>query len=254
MTNIQLYCEPSDYVAVEAYAAHFTLRAVPRALWPDQAGEGSSWWLQYRDQRLRLCRGLDPKGVCVDPAEIRRRAVRSSELARACGLASGRNRSREGVYRLLDGTCGWAVDALTLAQLGAQVTMLERSPVVWALANDLLKTQAELEVTLHQAELSQWLAQQEPGRFDVIYLDPMFPARNKSAAPNKRLQYLAALVDAQSAPMASTLEDWLALCRRYARQRVVLKRRRNDPPLSQAPNWQIQGRSIRYDVYTPARQ
>ncbi len=253
MTNIDLFYEPSDRAAVEAYAAHFTLRAVPRAQWPDQAGDASSWWLQYRDRRLRLCRGVDAKGVCVEPAEIRRRAVRSSELARACGLASGRKRLTEGGYTLLDGTCGWAVDALTLAQLGAEVTMLERAPVVWALANDLLQTQAHLQVTLHQVELSQWLLQQQPGRFDVIYLDPMFPVRNKSAAPNKRLQYLAALVDATSVPVAQSLEDWLALCRRYARQRVVLKRRRNDPPLAQAPSWQIQGRSIRYDVYTPAQ-
>ncbi|MGI9327683.1 MAG: class I SAM-dependent methyltransferase [Pseudomonadales bacterium] len=253
MTNVELYCEPDDSAAVEAYAEHFTLRAVSRAQWPDLAGKETNWWLQYREQRLRLCRGADAKGVCVDPAEVRRRAVRSSELARACGLAGGRNGLRDRVCSLLDGTCGWGVDALTLAQLGAEVTMLEHSAVVWALANDLLQTQAALPVTLHHAELSQWLVQQEPGRFDVIYLDPMFPARNKTAAPNKRLQYLAALVAAAPLPMASTLDEWLALCRRHARARVVLKRRRNDPPLAQAPSWQIQGRSIRYDVYRPTQ-
>ncbi len=246
---IKLLFEANDAQAVAPYSTHFELCQRPAATWPDQTSVGShDWWLQYRDQRLRLCRGLDDRGVCVDPKMISRRAVRGSELARACGLAQGRGAA--GAVKILDGTCGWGIDGLSLARLGARVTLVEESPVVWALAHDLLRTQPGLDEELLQVEMRSWLAQREPGMFDVIYLDPMFPPRRKSAAPNKRIQYLAALLEAP-AVQGPAFEAWLALCRAHATQRVVLKRRRTDPPLGQAASWQIKGRSIRYDIFAP---
>lgn len=240
------------------YQPLFDLRLLPRTQWPDQQADHSPalqslWWLQYRDSRLRLAQGMDAKGVCVEPGQVRRRAVRGCELARACGLGSRRGGSTAAALQILDGTGGWAVDALTLGYLGAAVTVVERSLPVWALAHDLLLAQPMPNVDLQHADLWQWLAQrQAPApQFDVVYLDPMFPVRNKSAAPGKRLQYLAGLLDAEQAQTTPDIERWLLDAIPHARHRIVVKRRRTDPPLSVAPTWQIKGRTIRYDVYSP---
>ena len=80
--------------------------------------------------------------------------------------------------------------------------------------------------------------------FDVIYFDPMFPVRGKTALPGKRMQYLAGLLG-DDPPFTGSLVE---LGRRQARSRVVVKRRSKDPVIAR-PDWQITGRTVRYDVY-----
>lgn len=246
-----LYCLPADHELLSPCAQRLQLLALPRGQWPDRTDSGLQWWLQFERGRLYLLRAGDGEGVCVPVADIARRALRQSELAKACGLATGKRPS------ILDGTGGWGLDALCLARLGASVTIVEQLPPMWALIRDLLECAGVAGVDLHCADLSQWLPAQ-PGQFDVIYLDPMFAPRKKSAAPNKRLQYLAELVPALEPESVGTgtnndAEQWLRQCRGYARERIVLKRRRHDPPLTVSPAWQIKGRSVRYDVFDPNR-
>jgi 16S rRNA (guanine1516-N2)-methyltransferase len=93
-------------------------------------------------------------------------------------------------------------------------------------------------------ECGDGIARITEGTFDVIYLDPMFPLRSKSALPGKRLQYLHELVGETRDVDAALLER----ARRSATARVVLKRRRTDPVLA-APDWQIVEKSVRFDVY-----
>lgn len=258
--TLPLYCEHGDADAVQDYRRLLPIKLVPRAQWPDRSGADCPlWWLQFERGRLRLLRAGDSQGVCVSVEDVRRRAVRQSELARACGLGTG------AALRVLDGTGGWGVDALCLAQLGAEVTVLERLPPMWALLADLVDCAGLSNITLHCADLWDWLPEQRSSDFDVVYLDPMFAPRKKSAAPNKRLQYLAELVrtsdnaatsDANAVGDALApldIERWLQLCQPVARERIVIKRRRHDPPLTTAPTWQIKGRSVRYDVVDPSR-
>jgi 16S rRNA (guanine1516-N2)-methyltransferase len=84
--------------------------------------------------------------------------------------------------------------------------------------------------------------------YDVVYLDPMFPGRSKRALPGKRLQVLAALAVADPRPLSLWLEAAVAA----ARHRVVLKRRSKDPLVAR-PDWQIRGRTVRFDVYRGER-
>ena len=80
--------------------------------------------------------------------------------------------------------------------------------------------------------------------YDVIYFDPMFPPRRKSALPGKRMQYLGELLGEGEAFDTGLIPKAL----QRARSRVVLKRRLKDP-VTLRPDWTLRGRSIRYDVY-----
>lgn len=83
-------------------------------------------------------------------------------------------------------------------------------------------------------------------RYDVVYLDPMFPPRNKTALPARPLQVLREIVG-EDAPDASEL---LALARRSALGRVVMKQRAHAPAVGE-PDWRVAGRTVRFDVYRP---
>ena len=176
-------------------------------------------------------------------------------LARAVGLRGG---ARPDV---LDATAGLGRDGFELAGLGCRVTLVERVPAVHALLADALaraapsepETCARIRLLCRDAlSLLAELAAGDPAaRPGVVYLDPMHPPRDKTALVRKEMRLLRRLVGADGDANAL-----LAAARRAARERVVVKRPARAAPLAGSPpDWQLGGRTTRYDVYriTPDR-
>lgn len=188
-------------------------------------------------------------------------------LARAAGLSSGFKPV------VADLTAGMGRDGFVLASLGARVLWLERHPVVAALLADGLDRlraaaesvrqlprnddQQQRELVDIAARLScceqdglDWL--EDPGRRDtpdVIYLDPMFPARDKSAAVKKEMAAFHELVGSDD-------DAWKLLDAglKVARYRVVVKRARRAPFLGELkPSFSLEGKTTRFDVYSLAK-
>ena len=181
---------------------------------------------------------------------------RGQPLARAVGLKHGANPS------VVDATAGLGRDAYVLANLGAPVTMIERSPILAALLEDGLKRLAaepelsemtERQLHLVHANAIDWLlqqAKQSDNRPDVVYMDPMYPHRSKSALVKKEMRALRALVgdDEDSAQL-------LHAARQCALKRVVVKRPKGAPVISDGnnaslPSGNVQSKNTRYDIYT----
>jgi 16S rRNA (guanine1516-N2)-methyltransferase len=175
-------------------------------------------------------------------------------IAKAVGV-------RGGVYpRVLDATAGLGGDGFVLASLGCQVTLLERVAAVRALLDDGL-AQARRYALAQDADLLQVLERlslvetdaaaylpklTEANRPDVVYLDPMFPVRSKSALVKKEMRVFHSLVGQDT-----DADGLLAAALSCARYRVVVKRPRLAPPLAgAAPNHVLEGKSNRYDLYT----
>ena len=155
--------------------------------------------------------------------------------------------------RVLDATAGLGRDAFVLATLGCEMTLIERQPIIAALLEDgLVRAARDSEVAPITAQM-QLLAgnaielmkgwQGEPPQ--VIYLDPMFPHRDKSALVKKEMRLFRPLVgDDMDAP--ALLQAALAL----ASHRVVVKRPRKAPIIEGAkPSYALEGKSSRYDIY-----
>jgi len=169
-------------------------------------------------------------------------------IARAVGL------KHTSQLLIADLTAGLGEDAFVLAGLGARVVMVERHPVVAALLEDGLRrarqgTQSvELlaaveRMSLVEADARDWLVAADA--LDVIYLDPMFPERHKSALVRKEMQVLQRLVGADA-----DCDELLGLALERARYRVVVKRARHAPPLAGLePTFSVTGKTTRFDVY-----
>jgi 16S rRNA (guanine1516-N2)-methyltransferase len=81
---------------------------------------------------------------------------------------------------------------------------------------------------------------------DVIYLDPMFPERQKTADVKKEMAAFHSIVGKDE-----DADALLPLALAHVNYRVVVKRPRKAPFLnSQVPSYQLEGKSSRFDIYT----
>ncbi|MEE2908741.1 MAG: class I SAM-dependent methyltransferase [Planctomycetota bacterium] len=154
---------------------------------------------------------------------------------------------------IVDATAGLGHDAFLLACLGWEVLGIERHPVIGllleesvrdAMENPSLYEVFEGRLQVHLGDAREWLSQPHIDRPDVIYLDPMFEPRRTSALPRKPAQVLRRLVGRDQDTM-----ELFDIARRVAKQRVVVKRADDDPPLADSVDQSHQGKIVRYDVY-----
>lgn len=197
--------------------------------------EAGGYFLCARDGHVELMQVGDDRGVWIDERALAQRRRGRSDLARAVGELHGKT--------VLDMTAGYGVDSALMAFHGAQVTAVERNVGVYCLLDDLAR-----RVSPGFQAVCGDGRDQLADRWDVVYLDPMFPERSKRALPSKRLQYLVAL--ASDSEDALDLDAWIKASQRACNKRTVLKRRAKDPVLG-SPTGSIKGRSVRFDIYPP---
>ena len=156
--------------------------------------------------------------------------------------------------KVLDATAGLGRDAFVLASLGCKLQLIERSPVVAALLAD------GIERAKQSGELASWLPQSmilqhgiaielmndwQAERPDVVYLDPMFPHRKKSALVKKEMRLFQQLLGPDE-----DADLLLAPALLLANKRVVVKRPAGAPYLAQQkPDIEMSGKANRFDIY-----
>ena len=199
-------------------------------------------------------RAPGPVSVDFGASDMRHRrgAGHNELLGKAVGIGKKQGLS------VIDATAGLGRDSFVLADLGAQVTLCERHPVVAAMLRSGLdlaqgSTDPWLAVAAARMSLVTGDARELPAEridgCDVIYLDPMFPQRDKRAAVKKEMALFQFLLQAESDSNEELLH-W-ALDRPVAR--VVVKRPPRAAPLADvAPSHSIRGKAVRYDVHVLA--
>ncbi len=153
---------------------------------------------------------------------------------------------------IIDATAGLGRDGFLLAAAGCRVRMFEHNPIVAALLYDGLERAARSPHTATIAKrihlvigntLKHLLELDEQP--DVIYLDPMFPERSKSAKVKQDLQLLQLLDNKNDAP-----EQLLLAALAVRPKKVVVKRPLKGPLLlGVPPTYMLKGKAVRFDVY-----
>lgn len=226
------------------------VRILPTMKQPDS--EQFNYVLVRKDNYLTLTNTNNPddKPFYIDflARKMKYRAshagLRRELLARAIGMKPKDNPT------IIDATAGLGRDGYILATIGFHVTLLERSPLIYALLEDALQRarasspdNACHRLTLINADAITWLPNNmQTIKPDVIYLDPMFPERKKSASVKKDMRILNDLLGHDN-----DIKELLSVSMACAGKRVVVKRPRltaNDKP-----DFSLSGNSTRFDVY-----
>ncbi len=215
--------------------------------------------LHFGDDGISLvdCKHEKPVTIRVDfvkGANAHRRLYgggKGQAIAKAIGLSKGVKPF------VLDATAGLGGDAFVLATLGCKVEMNERNPIVWQLLSDGLERARNfacerdpelLEVInrMHLVQTDSLGLLRSTKKYDVVYLDPMFPESGKTAKVKKGMQAFHRLIG-KDEDADKLLEPALGV----AEYRVVVKRPRIAPFLAgRKPGLQFEGKSSRFDIYT----
>lgn len=175
----------------------------------------------------------------------------------------------------IDATAGLGQDSFLLAAAGFTVYMFEQDPIIAALLEDALdraksdpalaniiermhlftedsiSALQRLGTSLSRDKQTPQTSDSQPYlsvKPDVIYLDPMFPERTKSAAVKKKFQLLHYLEHP-----CENEEELLGAAMNIQPRKIVVKRMAKGPFLAgKKPSYSIKGKSIRYDCYVYA--
>ncbi len=201
------------------------------------------------DEEHRLCLTNGDISMCGDFGKLKKR-LKPNNLNGEMLVKAARLKNVPGSITVVDATAGMGEDSFLLAAAGFHVKLFEYNPVIAVLLQDALRRGLEDE------ELATIVSRMEfiPGdslvylssteeKPDVVYLDPMFPARQKSGLIKKKFQLLQKL----ESPCAEE-KDMLEAAMKADPIRIVIKRPQKGPYLAgRKPSYSIAGKAIRYD-------
>ena len=189
--------------------------------------------------------------VCGDYTLLKKRLTHAN-LSHEMLVKAVKVRNAGMPLKILDATAGLGEDSLLLAAAGYKVDMCEKNATVYALLEDSLKRalkDPELKPVASRMSAfntdSLAYMRSPDNRADIVYLDPMFPERTKSAQVKKKFQ----LIHGLEKPCENERE-MLNEALTFASMRVVVKRPKNGNFLAdKKPDYSINGSSVRYDCY-----
>lgn len=205
----------------------------------------SEYFLQYIDNKVVLSNHQQQVFAdFVGGALNHRIHHRGAEwIAKAVNIKENRT--------IWDATAGLGRDAFVLAAMGASVEMFERHFVPATLLADALlraKQCADTQAIIERMSLNfGTIFNSDLPCPDVIYLDPMFPERHKTALVKKEMRFFQAAVgcDDDSADLLNKARDMPV-------KRIVVKRPKHGAFVGNSkPAYQYIGKSTRFDVYLP---
>ena len=152
----------------------------------------------------------------------------------------------------VDATAGLGEDSLLLAAAGFNVTLYERNPVVYELLKDALERAAQIPelapvvarmTAVHADSVAGMASLETPP--DVILLDPMFPARQKSALVKKKLQMIQKLEQ----PCDDEITLLLTAMEVKPKKLIVKRPPKGDYLAGLKPDHSIEGKAVRFDCF-----
>lgn len=159
-------------------------------------------------------------------------------------------RNLDHIPTVIDATAGLGEDSLLLAAAGFKVHMYEYNEIIYSLLYDAInraKRNPELTDIVKMIEITNGNSVDALQKLsftpDVIYLDPMFPTREKSSLIKKKFQILQKLelpCDNENELLESAIAS--------GARKIIIKRPLKGKQLGNiTPSYSYKGKSIRYD-------
>jgi len=173
-----------------------------------------------------------------------KRADHESNLKKALGRTKNS-------LNIFDATAGLLSDSMIFLSLGHKVVAVEQSKIIFLLVDDAIK-RAKNEIPflkninlINANSLDIYKSSKE--LFDIVYLDPMYPILKKNIKKSGDLNSLRSILKIEN-----ILIDEDSLIDGFMKtdyKKLVLKRPLKAKKLHSNINYQVKGKSTRFDIY-----
>ena len=152
--------------------------------------------------------------------------------------------------RILDATAGLLGDSMIMLALGHSVIAYEQSKILYTMLNNELNQIPETNSNLLNFQLinsNVCEANFSEKSFDVIYFDPMYPEDKASSARRSDLKKINSILEIEG--LASDPESTFTYLRSILKTKLIVKRPLKIDAFKGSINYQITGKSVRFDIY-----
>ena len=161
--------------------------------------------------------------------------------------AIGKNRTK---LKIFDATAGSLMDTIIFLKLGHKVVACEQSKILIKLLSDGIGRAREEysffeNLTLINEDSANIIELHKDS--DIFYFDPMFNKTKRNLKRSGILQKISNILIHEK--LQDTSKDIFSSIQKSNFKKIIVKRPINSKPLDEKINYQVKGKSIRFDIY-----
>ena len=161
--------------------------------------------------------------------------------------AIGKNRTK---LKIFDATAGSLMDTIIFLKLGHEVVACEQSKILIKLLSDgIVRAREEYSffenLTLINEDSANIIELHKDS--DIFYFDPMFNKTKRNLKRSGTLQKISNILIHEK--LQDTSKDIFSSIQKSNFKKIIVKRPINSKPLDEKINYQVKGKSIRFDIY-----
>lgn len=151
---------------------------------------------------------------------------------------------------IFDATGGFLFDSMIFLALGHKVIACEQSKIVYLLVKDAIeRADHELpylkNLTFMNADSSN--VYKDMKNIDLVYLDPLYPEPKKNLLRSGSMNIIRSILEIENIKESS--DELFFNIQKYTYKKLVLKRPIKADLLDKNINYQVKGKSTRFDIY-----
>lgn len=155
------------------------------------------------------------------------------------------------ILTIFDGTGGFLSDALIFLALGHKVIACEQSKIVYLLVKDAInRAKTELPYLENLTLLNKNSVDVYKDidiDIDLIYLDPLYPEIKKNVLRSGNMNIIRTILEIEN--IQESPDDLFFDIKEFGYKKIVLKRPIKAEVLDKNINYQVKGKSTRFDIY-----
>ena len=161
--------------------------------------------------------------------------------------ALGKNKAQ---LKIFDATAGSLIDTIIFLKLGHEVVACEQSKILFKLLNDaILRAKKEYNFFKNLTFINSDSAKIIHSYLDsdILYFDPMFDETKRGLKRSGTLNKIDSVLKKEKL-IDTSIKVFESLFKKEYKK-IILKRPIKSLPLNSKLNYQVKGKTIRYDIY-----
>ena len=152
---------------------------------------------------------------------------------------------------IFDATAGLLSDTMIFLSLGHKVVAVEQSKILFCLVNDAIQRARDKIPYLNNLQFlndNSLLAYKKQNKvFDAIYLDPMYPIIKKSIKKRGSINNIKQILEIEN--LVSDEKEIIDIFMKFNYKKIIVKRPLKSEKKYSNINYQVKGKTTRFDIY-----